>query len=158
MRCASRQLRQMVSGERPTASYSPRSRLISGVRHQPVDLVPGGGHLGGHGVAEDVGDGPEQVVVDHLVLVRFDAQGDVLVADLESRFRKLVGVFHQHGGKGCDRSGQGLLLAAVRLVPAVEDAVQKRGMRLEQVLVEALGDFVDVRSDHRKGGLDDGDG
>ncbi|GAB3181420.1 hypothetical protein GCM10027162_36430 [Streptomyces incanus] len=47
---------------------------------------------------------------------------------------------------------------AVRLVTAVEDAVEEFGMRGEQMPVEALGDLTDVVGDHGERGGDDGTG
>ena len=60
---------------RQTSPRRARSRVQplldgdEGVGHQPVDLVPGGGDLGRDGVAEHLGDGGEQVLVDDAVLL-----------------------------------------------------------------------------------------
>ena len=61
---------------RPHAPGAVEAALLVDQRvgHQPVDLVPRGGDLGRHGVAEHVDDRPEQVVVDDVVLGRRDAR------------------------------------------------------------------------------------
>ena len=51
------------------------------VRHQPVHLIPRGGHLRCHRIAEHVDDGPEQVVINDLILIGSDSQRRVLVPD-----------------------------------------------------------------------------
>ena len=127
------------------------------VRHQPVDLVPGRGDLGRDGVPQHVHDGPHQVVVDDLVLVRAQPQRDVLVGDPRQEVvRDLVHVVHEQPGERRNGPGEGLLLAAVRLVPPVEEPVQEVRPRLEHVFVEALGDLLDVLADDGQRCLDDG--
>ena len=129
------------------------------VRHQPVDLVPGGGHLGRDGVAEHVDDRPEQVVVDDVVLGRGDAERRVLVRDAgEQVLGQLLGHLHQRAGEDRHRAGQGHLLALLGLVAAVEGAVEQFGVLAEQVLVEACRDLLDVLRDDREGRLDHGTG
>jgi hypothetical protein len=84
-----------------------------GVRHQPVDLVPGGGDLGRDGVAEHLGDGGEQVLVDDAVLLRRDTERGVLVGDaLQHRVRPLLRTLQQVRRERRDGSGQRLPLGA----------------------------------------------
>ena len=96
------------------------------VPHQPVDPVPGGGDLFSDGITEHIHDRPHEVVVDDLVLVRAEPQRDVFVGHPGQQVvRHLVRMLHQHARKGCDGTGERLLLSSVRLVPPVEEAVQK---------------------------------
>jgi hypothetical protein len=128
-------------------------------RHQPVDLAPGRGHLGGDGVADNVADRPHEVVVDDLVLVRPQAERSVLVRDpRQQAVRQPVGVVHQGAGEHGHGLRQGSLLGAFGLVAAVEHPVEKFRVLAEQVPVEPLGDLPDVLPDHRQGRRDDGPG
>ncbi|GAA3495842.1 hypothetical protein GCM10019016_029430 [Streptomyces prasinosporus] len=130
-----------------------------GVRHQPVDLVPGGGDLGGDGLAQDAGDGGEQVLVDDRVLVRGDAEGGVLVGDApQHRVGPLVRVVQQVRGEGRDGPREGLALGAGGLVAAVEQVAQQFGAGGEHPGVEAFGDLAEGRADGGKGGADGGGG
>ncbi len=130
-----------------------------GVGHQPVDLVPRLGDLGGHGVAQDVGDGGEEVGVHHLVLVRGDPEGRVLVGDaLQHHVRPGVRVLDQCRGERGDRAGQGPALVAGRLVAPVEQVPQELGVGGEQLLVEEVRDVPDGRADGGEGGADGGGG
>ncbi|CAH0318919.1 hypothetical protein SRABI128_04793 [Microbacterium sp. Bi128] len=70
--------------------------------------------------------------------------------------RHLVRFLHEHAGEGRDGSGERLLLAAVRLVSAVEEPVQEIRLRLEHMFVEALGDLLDVLADYGQRCLNDG--
>jgi len=63
---------------------------------------------------------------------------------------------HQSGGECGHRSSQCQLLGALCLVAAIEDSIQQFRMGGEQVLIEALGDILDVRADGWQGRLDDG--
>ncbi len=73
-----------AGGHRPFAPHVPRRHALlrvepsldrdQGVGHQPVDLVPGRGHLGSDGVAEYLCDRGEEVCVHDLVLRGGDAQ------------------------------------------------------------------------------------
>ncbi len=126
-----------------------------GVGHQPVDLVPGGGDLGGDGIAQHLDDGREQVGVDHRVLVLGDAERDVLVGDARQHgVGALVGVGQQRAGEGRDRTRESLLLAAVGLVAAVEQVVEQLRVGLEQTPVEHLADLADGRAHDGQGGFD----
>jgi hypothetical protein len=126
------------------------------VGHQPVDLVPRSRHLRRHGVAEDLHDGGEEVVVHDLVLVGADAQGRVLVRDpVEQLLRELLRGPDEGGREGRDGPGEGDLLGALRLVAPVERAVEKLGVGVEHAPVEAPGDLLDVVGDQRQSRLDD---
>lgn len=93
----------------------------------------------------------------HLVLLRAEAQGDVLVGDAGQQVvRQVGGVVDQEAGESGNGSCQRLLLPAVSLVAAVEQTVKQFGVLLEHVLVEAGGDVLDVFADDRKGRLDHG--
>ncbi|CAM5316172.1 hypothetical protein SROCM77S_01156 [Streptomyces rochei] len=128
------------------------------VGHQPVDLVPGGGDLGGDGVTEHLGYRGKEMTVDDLVLVRGDAEGGVLVRDAgQQRVRTGVGALQQHAGEGGDGAGQRPLLLPVGLVAAVEQVAQQLGVGVEQLPVEQRGDVPDGRSHRREGGTDHGD-
>ena len=123
-------------------------------REQPVHLVPRGGDLGGDGVAEDVADGPHEVVADDGVLVGLDAQRHVLVRDaLHDRREVGGGRVDQVDGVGDDRRGQRLGLLTDGLVGLVEHPHQL-GVRLEHVRVEPLGDLLGVLGDDAGRGLD----
>ncbi len=129
------------------------------IRHEPVDLGPGFGDFRGDDLGQVLGDGGEEVLVDHLVLRFGDAEGSVAVGDAgEHGLRQGAGVVHQVGGESGDAPGQGLLLVAVALVGAAEETVQQFRVRGEEPGVELGGDFTDPGTDQRQGGLDDGEG
>ena len=97
--------------------------------------------------------------MDDLVLVRAQAQRDVLVGNPgQQMIGQLVRLFDEVGGEGGNRSGQGLLLAAVSLVSPVEQAIEQVRPRLKHVFVEPFGNFFDVFPHHRQRCLDDGAG
>ena len=127
------------------------------VRHEPVDLVPRGGDLRRDGLAEHVDDRPEEVLVHHLVLLGADPERGVLVRDArEQVLGELLGRLDEGAREGRDRAGQRHLLRALRLVAAVERAVEQLRVRGEHVLVEALRDLRDVLRDHLQRRFDDG--
>ncbi|MCY1234949.1 hypothetical protein D9M72_475480 [compost metagenome] len=129
------------------------------IRHEPVDLGPGFGDFRGNDLGEVLGDGGEEVLVDHLVLRFGDAEGGVAVGDArEHGLRESAGVVHQVGGESGDASGQGLLLVAVALVGAAEEPVQQLRVCCEESGVKLGGDFTDPGTDQGEGGLDDGEG
>jgi hypothetical protein len=97
--------------------------------------------------------------MDDLVLVRPDAQRGVLVRDPGQQILgQVTGRVDQGAGVRGHRSGQRLLLGALRLVAAVEGAVQELRMAGEHVPVEVLGDLVDVLADDRKRRFDERSG
>jgi hypothetical protein len=94
--------------------------------------------------------------MDDLVLVQPDAQRGVLVRHPgQQALGQVIGRADQGAGVGSQRSGQGLLLGALRLVAAVEGAVKQFGMAGEHVPVEILGDLADVLADDRQRRLDE---
>lgn len=130
-----------------------------GAGHQPVDLVPGGGHLGGDRLAQYVGDRAEQVLVDDRVLVLGDAESGVLVGDAgEKGVRSGVGVVQQCRGEAGDGPGQRPALFAACLAAALEQPVQQFGLLGEHGSVEAGRDLVQRPADGGQGGADDGGG
>jgi hypothetical protein len=97
--------------------------------------------------------------VDDVVLRGRDPERRVLVRDArEQVLGQLLGHLHQGTREDRHRAGQGHLLGLLRLVAAVEDAVEQLGMLPEQVGVEAGGDLLDVVRNDREGRLDDGTG
>ncbi len=127
-----------------------------GVRHQPVDLVPGGRDLGGDGLAEHLHDGGEQVLVDDPVLVVADADRDVLVRDAgEQRVRTGVRGGDQGGREGGYRARERLPLAAVGLVAPVEQVAQQLRVGGEHPVVEQRRDVADRATHDGQGGFDD---
>jgi hypothetical protein len=119
-------------------------QLDQGVCHEPIDLGPGFGDFRCDDLGQVIGDGREQVFVDHLVLRFGDAQGGVLVGDPgEDGFRQCAGVVHQVGGEGGDAAGKGLLLVAGALVGAAEQPVQEFRVRGEEPVIELGGDLAD---------------
>jgi hypothetical protein len=94
--------------------------------------------------SEVLGNGREEVLVDHLVLRLGDSEGSVLVRDPgEYGFRQRAGVVDQVRGESGDASGQCLLLVARALVRAAEQAVEQFGVRSEEACVELGGDGAD---------------
>ena len=93
----------------------------------------------------------------HLVLLRAQAQGDVLVRNPGQQVvRQMRRVVDQETGKRGHRTGQRLLLPAIGLVAPVEQAVEQLGVFTEHVLVETGRYFLDMLAHHGKGGPDDG--
>lgn len=130
-----------------------------GARHQPVDLVPGGGDLRGDRVAQDVGDGREQMGVHHLVLLRGHPERGVLVGDpLQHHVGPGAGPLDQLGREGGDGARERPPLVAGGLVAPVEQVPQQLGVGGEELLVEEVGDVPDGRADGGKGGADSGGG
>lgn len=124
-----------------------------GVGHQPVDLVPGRGDLGGEGLAEHLDDGLEEVLVDDLVLGAGDAERGVLVGDaVQHHVRAGVRVLDEMGREGRDGPGEGLLLEARVLVAAVEEVADQLRVGREELGVEELRDVADGGSDGGQGG------
>ena len=133
--------------------------LDQGVRHEPVDLGPGLGDFRGDDLGQVLGDGGEEVLVDHLVLRFGDAEGGVAVGDAgQHGLRQGARVADQMARESGDASGQGLLLVAVALVRAAEEPVQQFGVGGEEARIELGGDLPDPGTDQRQGGLDDGEG
>ena len=130
--------------------------LDQDVGHQPVHLVPGLGDFWGDGVTKHLDDGGHQVVVHDLVLVRRDAQRDVLVRDAVQHHHwvRRVGI-HQLRGERRHRRRQRLLLRALLLVAAVERVGDELGVGGEHLVVEGLRDRLDVRAYRRERRLDD---
>src|SRR5215813_10100409 len=95
--------------------------------------------------------------MDDLVLLRLDAQRRVLLRDAGKKvLRQVIRRLHQSRGKCGYRSGQCLLLVAVRLAAAVEGAIQQLRVGGKQVPIKALGDFLNVRADDWERRLNDG--
>ena len=94
---------------------------------QPVDLAPGVGDLGGHGVAEHLPDRGQQVVTDDRVLLRADPERDVLVGDPPHHVLNdgALGIDQLHG-VGHDRGRQRPALLPGGLVALVEHPQQLR--------------------------------
>jgi hypothetical protein len=133
--------------------------LDQGVGHQPVDLGPGFGDLGGDHIGQLFGDGFEEVLVDDVVLVFGDAQRGVLVGDAaEHGLGDQVRVGGQGGGEGGDGAGQGLLLLSVALVGAAEKPVQEFRMRREQAAVKVRCNAPQPLAHQGEGGFNDGAG
>ena len=120
---------------------------------QPVDLVPGGGDLGGDGVAEHLPDRAQQVVADDRVLLRADPERDVLVCDPLHHVLKGRGVgIDQLHRVGHDRSRERPALLSGGLVALVEHAQQFR-VRGEHPGIEAGGDLLGVLGHDGRGRL-----
>ncbi|MDQ0777710.1 hypothetical protein QF026_006176 [Streptomyces aurantiacus] len=129
------------------------------VRHQPVHLGPGGGHLRGDRLAEHVDDGGEEVLVDDRVLLRGDAQGGVLVGDaVQHRVGPLVRPLDQLCGEGGEGARQSLALGAGGLVAPVEEIAQQLRVGREEPGVETVADLSQGPADGGKGGADGGGG
>ena len=93
-----------------------------------------------------------------MVTVRAQSQRDVLMGyPREAMVRHLVRLVHQQPRERRDGAGECLLLAAVGLVSPVEEPVREVRPRVEHVLVEALGDLLDVLAHDRQCGPDHGE-
>jgi hypothetical protein len=148
-----------TAGHAATLGVQPGFQRDQRVGHQPVDLVPRLGDLGGDRVAEHLDDRGEQVLVHDLVLLGGDAQGRVLVRDPRQHgVRPGVRVLHQVCGEPGYGAGERLPLRAGGLVAPVEQVAQQLGVGGEHPGVEPLGDVPDGRADDRQGGLDGGGG
>ncbi len=142
-----------VTGDDPLLGVEALLQGDQGVRHQPVDLVPGLGDLGGDGLAEDLGDRLEEVLVDDRVLLAGDAEAGVLVGDAaEHHVGPGVRVGEEVGGEGGDGARQGLLLEAGLLVAPVEEVADQGRVGREELGVEELGYVADGRPDGGQGG------
>src|SRR5215472_6810579 len=95
--------------------------------------------------------------MDDLVLLRLDTERRVLLRDAGQKvLGQVIRRLYQSGGKCSHRSGQCLLLVAVRLVAAVEGAIQQLRVGGKQVPIKTLGDFLNVRADDWQRRLNDG--
>ncbi|MDQ0852397.1 hypothetical protein QFZ79_000508 [Arthrobacter sp. V4I6] len=134
-------------------------QLDQRVRHEPVHLGPGLGDFRSDDVGQILGNGGEEVLVNHLVLRLGDAEGGMPVCDAgEYGLGEGSGVADQVAGESGDAPGQGLLLVAGALVGAAEEPVQQFGVGCEEAGVELGRDIPDPGTDQRKSGLDDGEG
>lgn len=104
----------------------------------PVGLVPSETCLGGHGGAEDLAEGVDEVLADDLVVFGFYAERAVLVAHALEPGDQLADVVDV-GGEPEDDGREGAGLAGVGDVDIVEDVVEL-GVGLEHVVVEGCGD------------------
>jgi hypothetical protein len=117
-----------------------------------VEVAPGGGDLRGHRLTQYLTDGRHQAFADDGVLLRRNAQRDVLA---DHRGQGLPGLLRvaaqldigQHG------AGQGAGLAAALLVGLVEQRLHF-GVAGKHQRIEALGDGVEVLGHHGCGGVD----
>lgn len=140
----------------PARTVKPPFLVDQRIGHQPVHLIPGGGDLRRDRTAENVDDRPHQLVVYDLVLLGPYPQRRVLVRDPRHQLLRSGVGGHQAGCEGRHRPGERLLLGTIVLVAAVEGPVEQARVRCEQPLVEACGDLLNVFTDHRQCGFDDG--
>ncbi len=102
--------------------------------HQPVGLGPGSIHLGGHGRAEDGGEGADEILGDDLVVLGADDERGVLLGHALELVRQLADV-DDVGGEGEDEGRQCAGLSAGVHVDAVEVVVEL-GVVAQHALVE----------------------
>ncbi len=132
-------------------AYSLASMAMRSVGHQPVDLVPGGGHRRGHRVAEDLGDRAEEVAGDQRVLVGGDAEGGVLVRDAASTASgRSSGCSTSAVAKAATAPASASFCAPLAWFARLNKSRSSSGPFLEHAAVEQLGDG--ARLAPRRGG------
>lgn len=90
------------------------------------------------------------------VLLRLDANGDVLVADAGKQFFRGGSIWVDQGScEGSDGCCQRLLLSTLLLVAAVEGIGNELGVSSEHPVIEIRRDFLDVGTDDGQGLGDD---
>lgn len=119
----------------------------------PVGLCPGLSDLCGHGGAENLCKGGNEILLDYSIMFWLDTEGAMLVAHALHLWDELCDVVDVVGVAE-DNSGKGTGLAAVCLVDCVEVVVEL-GVITKHVAVEDGGDALSMVSQGRDGASDE---